>query len=69
LNLKTLSLSVRADRIGTIKFSPEDDEKRRWNRGRPNLDIDLSAMTFYDIEDARNVYQLIQAQREQKRSA
>jgi hypothetical protein len=66
-NLTSASLSVRADGIGTIKFAPETvQQANRWaffTKNRQPLDIDLSLLVFYDIENARSVYQVIQTQR------
>jgi hypothetical protein len=69
-NLDSMSLSVRSDGIGTIQFSSATIwNPGLWARGpgRNNqIDIDLSQPVFYDIEDARHVYELIQAQRQQR---
>ena len=65
VDLELISLSVRADGIGTIDFRQGGD--RRWVSDQ-HADIDLSALIFWDIEDARSVYRLIQAQREQRRA-
>lgn len=71
-NLDSVSLSVRNDGIGTIEFSPAATYNPSfWSgrRGRNNqLDIDLSQPILYDIEDARSVYELIQAQRQKRAS-
>jgi hypothetical protein len=71
-NIDSVSLSVRTDGIGTIEFSPAAIYNPSfWPTGRRRsnqMDIDLSQPVFYDIEDARNVYELIQAQRQKKAS-
>jgi hypothetical protein len=66
-NLDSAALSVRSDGAGTIEFSPAAYAFSTWGRnGRNNqLDIDLATLAFYDIPEARNVYQIIQTQREQ----
>jgi hypothetical protein len=63
--LDSVSLSVRADGIGTTDFSPGPRRTASWLRNPSWADIDLSMLTFYDIENARNVYQLIEDQRQQ----
>jgi len=67
-NLDSVSLSIRADGIGTIEFAPEPDNRSAWRRmgsSRNNqIDIDLSRLIFFDITDARSAHQLIQMQRE-----
>ncbi|HEY1256617.1 MAG TPA: hypothetical protein VGF01_17730 [Terracidiphilus sp.] len=67
-NLGNLSISTRTDGIGTIEFQPvtEFNPNFGWGnrRSRNQLDINLSNAIFYDIPDARAVYQIIQAQRE-----
>jgi len=68
-NLDSVSLSTRSDGTGTIEFSPQPNAQSfgffKSNRSGAQMDIDLSQLAFHDIDDARNVYQLIQAQREQ----
>ncbi|MGB0064665.1 MAG: hypothetical protein WBP85_09490 [Terracidiphilus sp.] len=71
-SIDSVSLTTRPDGIGTIDFAPETYAPTSWNfnsrRGRGNqLGIDLSRPAFFDIENARNVYQLIQSQREKTR--
>ncbi len=72
-NIDSVSLSIRADHIGTIEFAPEPDNRSAWKRmgsRRSNqIDIDLSRLIFFDIADARSVHQLIQTQREKSMSA
>jgi hypothetical protein len=68
-NLDSVSLTTRYDGIGTVEFAPEPVTQTAWgfgnNRRRGNqLGIDLSRLAFFDIADAKNVYQLIQSQRE-----
>jgi hypothetical protein len=69
-SLDSVSISTRSDGIGTIEFSPTADFPSNWGWGvrsrryRNQLDINLSTAIFHDIRDARNVYQLIQMQRE-----
>lgn len=72
-NLTSVSIATRADGSGTIEFAPEPQPE--WNglfgarRYRSmQMDIDLSRLAFYDVEDARNVYQIIQAQRQRSGS-
>jgi hypothetical protein len=69
-SLDSVSLSVRSDGIGTIEFSPAAIHNPSfWSNGRRRnnqIDIDLSQPIFHDIEDARSVYELIQAQRQQR---
>jgi len=68
-NLNSASLTLRSDGIGTIEFAPASLALSNWvftSRNRGNqVDIDLSSLAFFDIPDARTVYQIIQAQREQ----
>jgi Bacterial PH domain len=71
-SIDSVSLTSRPDGIGTIEFAPEPSSQSVWSsnsrRGRGNqLGIDLSRLAFFDINDARNVYQLIQSQREKTR--
>jgi hypothetical protein len=73
-NIDSVSLTTRTDGIGTLEFAPDPETQSSWGfrrsrRGGYQMDIDLSRLAFFDIEDARNVYQLIQAQREKSRSA
>jgi hypothetical protein len=68
-NLSGASLSTRSDGIGTIDFSPVPGTLQNWgmttNRNwGSQLGVDLSRLAFFDIPDVRNVYQLIQTQRE-----
>jgi hypothetical protein len=66
-SLDGITLSLRSDGIGTIEFSPQPETIRSFfsnnRRGAPSLDIDLNRLVFYDILDARNVYQLLQDRR------
>lgn len=68
-NLDSAALSVRSDGVGTIEFSSETFSGSAWGFGRRNrnnqLDIDLATLVFFDIQDVRGVYQIIQTQREQ----
>jgi hypothetical protein len=68
-NLNSASLTLRSDGIGTIEFAPASLAISNWSftaRNRGNqIDIELSSLAFFDIPDARTVYQLIQSQREQ----
>jgi hypothetical protein len=71
-SLESISLTTRHDGIGTIEFAPEPERQTAWEynsrRGRGNqIGIDLSRLVFFDVADARNVYQLIQSQREKSR--
>jgi len=67
--LDSVSLSVRADGIGTIKFSPGPSDQANWwrriCRSAQWTDVDFSMLIFYDIKDARIVHQLIEDQRQQ----
>jgi hypothetical protein len=66
--IDSISITVRQDGIGMLEFSPEPERLvTAWN-ARPSrrgleLDIDLSRLVFYDIPDARRVYELIQTAR------
>jgi hypothetical protein len=66
--LTTVSVTTRADGIGTIEFAPEPERASTWfnnrNRGVTQMDIDLNRLVFFDIPEAKNVYQIIQSQRE-----
>jgi hypothetical protein len=68
-NLASASLTLRSDGIGTIEFAPASVALSNWRfgqRSRNNqIDIDLATLAFFDIPDARGVYQIIQSQREQ----
>jgi hypothetical protein len=73
-NIDSVALTTRYDGIGTIEFSPELSAQSAWGFGnsRSNnnqIGIDLSRLAFYDISEARNVYQLIQSQREKARKS
>ena len=67
--ITSLSLTTRTDGAGTIEFAPEPEISRGWmntgirNRGQ-QMTIDLSRLAFYDIPNAREVYNLIQTKRE-----
>lgn len=67
-NLDSASLSLRSDGIGTIEFGRPTMTAFKWDfaqRSRNNqIDIDLGSLVFFDIPDARAVYQIVQAQRE-----
>ena len=70
--LPSVTFFERSDKIGTIDFgrdfslrsllSPLGDR-----RGRNQLNIDLTSLTFFDLVDARSVYQMIQSQRERSK--
>lgn len=68
-NLDSAALSVRSDGVGTIEFPSTAYFAPYWGLGRNRrgnqIDIDLATLTFFDISEARNVYQIIQTQREQ----
>ena len=71
-NIDSVSLTTRSDGIGTIEFGPETDPQSSWgfssrSRRGNQFGIDLSRLAFFDIDDARSVYQLIQSQRERSR--
>jgi hypothetical protein len=71
-NIDSVSLTTRPDGIGTIEFAPEPVAQSSWNfnnrrRGTNQIGIDLSRLVFFDIENVRSVYQLIQSQRENTR--
>jgi hypothetical protein len=67
-NLDSVSLTTRSDGLGTIEFAPDPAASRpTWGRSSRKgyqMDIDLSRLAFFDIDDARTVYQAIQAQRQ-----
>jgi hypothetical protein len=67
-NLDSASLTLRTDGIGTIEFGRPTMTAPSWGfgqRSRNNqIDIDLGSLAFFDIPDARTVYQIIQSQRE-----
>lgn len=72
-NLDSISITTRTDGIGTIELVSDalTTTESMWgswgwrNRRNSNqLDIDLSSPIFYDIPDARDVYRLVQEQRE-----
>jgi hypothetical protein len=66
--LSSVSLTTRSDGAGTIEFAPEPERSSSWysngNRGVRQMDVDLSRLAFFDIPEAKNVYQLIQSQRQ-----
>jgi hypothetical protein len=71
-NIDSVSLTTRYDGTGTIEFAPERETQSSWGlnsrrRRRNQIGIDLSRLAFLDIAEARNVYQLIQSQRENSR--
>jgi hypothetical protein len=69
-NLGSLSLTTRANGVGSIEFqSPEvmNPSFFRNRRSRMPLDIELDRLAFLDLADARQVYLLIQSQRERVR--
>ncbi len=69
-SLTSVTLTTSRDGTGTIELAPEPESSSMWNfyggrrRGGFAMDIDLSRLAFYDVEDAKSVYQLIQTQRE-----
>ena len=68
-NLSSVSISTRTDGTGTIEFAPEPDRAMNglWGYRRSRsmqMDIDLSRLAFFDVENVRAVYQLIQEQRQ-----
>jgi hypothetical protein len=75
--LDACSLSTRSDGIGTIEFAPEPLQPgmlgfARRGQSLPSQAVrnpDLSRLAFFDIQDARSVYQQIQALRERMASA
>ncbi|GGA70068.1 hypothetical protein GCM10011507_22070 [Edaphobacter acidisoli] len=70
--LTSVSLATRSDGAGTVEFAPETDSMSWFGRGRRNniqMDIDLGRLVFYDVDNVRDVYQLIQAQRARYSSA
>lgn len=72
-NIDSVSLTTRTDGNGTIEFAPEPQSQSGWGsrnsrRGGYQIGIDLARLAFFDIDDARNVYQLIQSQREKSRA-
>lgn len=69
-NLSSVTLTTRNDGLGTIEFTPEMEGQSIWGiygsrrRGGFPIDIDLARLAFFDVEDAKSVYRLIQEQRE-----
>jgi hypothetical protein len=66
--LSSVSLTTRSDDVGTIEFAPEPERVSNWysnnrNRGGLQMDIDLTRLGFFDVPDAKSVYQMIQSQR------
>jgi len=66
--LNSVSIFTRKDGAGTINFSPEPEltgfmGSNRRNQGM-QMDIRLDRLAFYDIENAREVYQTIQTERD-----
>jgi hypothetical protein len=69
--LSSVTLTNQKDGVGTIEFAPEPERQSSWGssrRGGISMDIDLSRLAFFDIPDAKSVYQMIQSQRERNRS-
>lgn len=64
--LKSISLTTRSDGAGTIDFAEPDSTSALLGnrRGNAKMDIDLGRLAFYDVDNVRDVYQMIQAQRE-----
>jgi hypothetical protein len=56
--------------VGSIEFAPEPENGTNWNfyggrrQGSLVRDIDLSRLAFFDVNDAKNIYQMIQVQRD-----
>ena len=73
-SLTSVSLTTKRDGMGTIEFAPEPESLSMWNfygsqrRGGFTMDINLSRLAFFDIGDAKSIYQMIQTQRERLRS-
>ncbi|MES2221287.1 MAG: hypothetical protein V4587_10015 [Acidobacteriota bacterium] len=73
--LTSVTLTTRPDGVGTIEFAPEPETGTNWNfyggrrRGSLVKDIELSRLAFFDIADAKTVYQIIQTQRDHRSSA
>jgi hypothetical protein len=68
-DLDSISITTSANGTGSIEFGPAGQSSpsaffssRRG--GQMPLDIDLNRLAFLDIADVREVYQLIQSQRE-----
>ena len=62
----TTSLDERSDGFGSIEFSPDPtfdsySSRRRYSN---RMGLDLNRLAFYDIPDARSVYNLIRERRE-----
>jgi hypothetical protein len=73
-NLTSISLALRPNGIGTIEFAPEPATQSGWNlrsnrRQGFQMYLDLSRLAFLDIAEARGIYQIVQAQREQSNNA
>jgi hypothetical protein len=69
-NLTSVTLTTRSDGVGSIEFAPEPETGKNWNfyggrrQGSLVRDIDLSRLAFFDVNDAKNIYQMIQVQRD-----
>lgn len=65
-NLYSVKISPRRNGYGTIKFYPQPKRKISWfsanHRNNVVTDIDHDSLTFHDIPNMQEVYQLIQAQ-------
>jgi hypothetical protein len=71
-SLDSVTLTTRSNGIGSIEFAPDPrmESAWGWNNRRRNstpMGIDLSRLAFFDIDGVREVYQLIQSQRERLR--
>ena len=67
--LDSISLITSGDHLGTIEFAHKDGialSVRRYNRRRSvsEMNLNLDRLAFHDIDGARNVYQLVQAERQ-----
>lgn len=70
--LTSVSLTTRSDGAGTVEFAPETSFTSWFGTNGRNgfqMDIDLGRLIFYDVDNVRDVYQLIQAQRARYSSA
>ncbi|MGA9669157.1 MAG: PH domain-containing protein [Terracidiphilus sp.] len=73
-NLTSVSLALRPNGIGTIEFAPEQVPQfglnlRSSRRQGFQMYLDLSRLAFFDIAEARGVYQIVQAQRDESNKA
>jgi hypothetical protein len=68
-DLDAMSIETRPSGTGSVEFGPRELTNpsasfRTNRRNRTPLDVDLNRLAFLDIADARQVYGLIQSERE-----